>query len=79
MKQKDIAMLAIIVVVGAIASIIVSNMLFGTAKTRQKDVEVVPPISSTFQVQTHPDYFTGGYDPTQLIQVAPNDNTNPFN
>lgn len=79
MKQKDIALIVIIVFVSAIISLFVSKDIFATPSDRQQEVESVQPISSGFSTQANANYFKNGFDPTQLIQVAPNNNNNPFN
>jgi hypothetical protein len=79
MKQKDIALILVVVFISAVASFVVSNMIFASPSNRQQQVEVVDSITSAF---TTPDvrYFNNNsIDPTQLIQIGNNNNTNPFN
>jgi hypothetical protein len=78
MKQKDIALIIVIVFVSAVFSLVLSNMLITSPKHRQQQVEVVSPITSAFDT---PDakYFNGqSVDPTQLIQIGGNSNPDPF-
>lgn len=79
MKQKDIALIAIAVLFGAIFSIVLSNLVFASPKNRQQKVEVVQPISDDFPTpDTH--YFNEqSIDPTQLITIGNNTNPTPFN
>lgn len=79
MKQKDIALLAVIVFVSAVISIVVSKSLFASPKNRQQAVEVVDPITSDFPApDTH--YFNkDSVDPTKLIKIGENTNPTPFN
>lgn len=79
MKQKDIALISIIVFISAIISLFVSQAVFSAPSSRQQQVELVQPIDSNFPTQTNSAYFNNGFDPTQLIQVSPNNNSNPFN
>ncbi|HET8991437.1 MAG TPA: hypothetical protein VFN31_00170 [Candidatus Saccharimonadales bacterium] len=79
MKQKDIALIAVIVIISAVISLFVSKAIFGTSTTNAQQVENVSPISSNFPTSQNSVFFNGGFDPTQLIQISPNNNTNPFN
>jgi hypothetical protein len=78
MKQKDIALILVIVFISAIVSLFVSKAIFASPKNRQQEVDVVQPITSEF---TKPDsrYFNNtAIDPTQLITIGQNANPNPF-
>lgn len=79
MKQKDWALIVVIVVVSAILSLFISKAIFVTPTNRQQSVESVQPISSDFPTSSIEKYVNGGFDPTQLIQISPNNNSNPFN
>jgi hypothetical protein len=78
MKQKDIALIAVIVVFSAIVSLLVSNMFFASPAKRQQQVEVVEPISAEFQ-QPDSRYFNNtAFDPTKLITIGQSQNPEPF-
>lgn len=78
MKQKDIALIVVIVIVSAVISLFVSKAIFASPKNRQQQVEVVQPITGDFpQPDSH--YFNStAFDPTQLITIGQNNNTDPF-
>lgn len=78
MKQKDIALILVIVFASAIISLFVSKAIFTSPKNRQQQVDVVQPITSNFpQPDTH--YFnSSAFDPTQSITISQNANPNPF-
>ena len=79
MKQKDIALVIVVSAVSGFISLFLSNFLFASPKNRQEKVEIVQPIDSVF---TQPDkkYFNEqSIDPTQLIRIGDNSNTQPFN
>jgi hypothetical protein len=79
MKQKDIILIGAVVVITAVISYFGSNALFGGPKKHNTKVEVVEQIDADF---TQPDqrYFNANsIDPTRLIQIGNNDNTQPFN
>ena len=79
MKQKDIALIIVAVFVSGVLSLVISNTLFASPKNRQEKVEVVEPISAEFK-QPDQEYFnSNSLDPTQLITIGNNNNTQPFN
>lgn len=79
MKQKDIALIAIIVVVSAILSLFASKALFSNSKTASIKAEKVAPITAEFS-QPDPKYFNSkSIDPTKTITIQQNTNTDPFN
>ena len=76
MKQKDIALIIVVVFISGVISFFVSNMLFSSPDQRKTEVEVVEPISASF---TKPDarYFNkDAINPTQQIQIG-GDSGNP--
>lgn len=78
MKQKDIALIIVIAFISAIVSFFVSSKLFVTPSNRQQQVEVVDPISASFQTPD-PKYFnSNSVDPTQPAQISTDGNQNPF-
>jgi len=79
MKQKDIAMIIVIAAVSAIISLVVSRLLFTTPHNQQQRVEVVPAITASFPNPDSRYFNSNSIDPTQLIQIGNNNNTNPFN
>lgn len=79
MKQKDIALIAVIVFISALVSFFVSNAIFAPPKNRQQAVEVVEPITADFPIPDARYFNTGTFDPTQPINVGQNSNNNPFN
>lgn len=79
MKQKDFTLIAVIVVISAVISVIISNALISSPKNRQEKVEVVQPISPDFNTPDAKYFNTNSIDPTQLIQIENNSNKQPFN
>jgi hypothetical protein len=78
MKQKDVALIVIIVFISAIVSLFASKAIFASPKNRQQQVEVVQPITADFP-QPNSQYFNSqSNDPTQLITIGQSSNTNPF-
>ncbi|HZL07896.1 MAG TPA: hypothetical protein VFC50_01750 [Candidatus Dormibacteraeota bacterium] len=78
MKQKDIALIAVIIFISAIVSLFVSKSIFAPPKNRQQQVEVVKAITSDFP-KPDKQFFNGqANDPTKLITIGQNANNDPF-
>ncbi len=78
MKQKDIALIAGVVIVSVIFALIVTNIFISSPKNRKTPVEVVDAINSEFNTP-NPRYFNKySIDPTKNIRIGDNDNTDPF-
>jgi hypothetical protein len=78
MKQKDIALLVVIIFISAIISLFVSKAIFGSPKSRTQQVEVIQPITADFPVPDTRYFNNSAFDPTQLITIGQNSNSNPF-
>jgi type II secretory pathway pseudopilin PulG len=79
MKQKDIALIIVIVIVSGIASLILSRLIFAPSKDREQQVEVVDVITADFPTPDSKYFNANSVDPTQLIQIGDTNNPNPFN
>lgn len=79
MKQKDIAVIALVVVLSAIASFIVSNMLFSSEGSRRQKAEKVDVITADFPLPDKKYFNEKSIDPTLPIQIGDSQNPNPFN
>lgn len=78
MKQKDIALVAIIIFISAIISIFVSKSVFVKPNNRQQEVEVVQVITAVFPPPDERYFNDKAFDPTQPITIGDNANTDPF-
>lgn len=79
MKQKDIVVIVVVIVISGVASFVISNALFGGAKNKTAQVEVVQEITSEFDDTPDEKYFnTKSENPTQVIEIDNNDNQQPF-
>jgi hypothetical protein len=78
MKQKDIALILVIVFASAVLSFFVSNLIFGSAKNRQQQVEVVQPITANFPKPDSRYFNKDAFDPTKQITIGQNTNPDPF-
>lgn len=78
MKQKDIAMLLVIVVISGALSFFVGHLIFSKTGTAKLTAEHVDPITTDF-MQPDPKYFNShSIDPTQTIRIGTNNNAAPF-
>jgi hypothetical protein len=78
MKQKDIALIAVVVVISAVLSLVVSHFVFSKPAARQQTAEVVDIITSDFPTPSTKYFNSNSIDPTQLIQIGNNANPDPF-
>jgi Flp pilus assembly protein CpaB len=78
MKQKDIALIVVIVAVSGLISFLASQWVFARPGDRQQKVEVVDVITSDFPLPDTKYFNNTSVDPTQLIQIGNSNNPNPF-
>ena len=79
MKQKDILTIVVIVIISGVLSLVISNSIFVKPKDRKTEVEIVAPITSSFQELDKKYYNPQAFDPTKIITIGQNDNSDPFN
>ncbi|HKR82229.1 MAG TPA: hypothetical protein VJR27_04510 [Candidatus Saccharimonadales bacterium] len=79
MKQKDVILIIVIAFISAVLSLVLSNILFASPKSRKQTIEVVDPITSDFSMPSKKYFNNSSIDPTQLIQIGNNNNQTPFN
>ncbi|MEK7153011.1 MAG: hypothetical protein AAB834_03625 [Patescibacteria group bacterium] len=79
MKQKDVALIIVLIAVSGIISFVASGMVFGKPADRQQKAEIVDVISSDFSLPEATYFNSNSVDPTQLIQIGNSSNPNPFN
>lgn len=78
MKQKDIALIVVIVIISAVISLFVSKAIFGSPAERDQTAEVVQPITSDFPKPDTRYFNNQAFDPTKVITIDENANSNPF-
>ena len=79
MKQKDIALIIVIVGASALFSFLIFNLLFGSKTNAKMQVEVIDPISANFQLPNDKYFNENSVNLTQIITIAPDQNQDPFN
>ncbi len=84
MKQKDIILIAIVVLFAGILSVIVSNFFFTTDENKSLSAEVVESIDSEFQNSEQKEgleqrvFNNNAINPTKLIEIGNSNNKQPF-
>lgn len=78
MKQKDIFLIVVVVIVSGTLSFVLSNILFGNQKKNIVQAEVVEAITSDFNEPDKRYFNKDSVDPTQNISIGENSNTQPF-
>lgn len=78
MKQKDIALIAVVVFISVVLSLVVSKFVLVSATNRQQKVQVVEPISSNFPTLDSRYFNAQAVDPTKIITIGSNNNPDPF-
>ena len=80
MKQKDIALFAIVGVISAVFSILLSNYLIIPSKEKKQQAAIVEKISTEFKIPEKNDKFinTNSINPTKVIKIGEDDNTAPY-
>lgn len=78
MKQKDIALIVIVVFFSGVISILLSNTFISSGKNRQIEVEKVEAISPAFNEPDSRYFNKESINPTRIISIDKNNNTEPF-
>ena len=78
MKQTDVAMIVLIVIISLMFSFFVGNALFGGESARSTEVEVVEPITSDFPDPDTAVFNKESVNPTQTITIGGSNSDSPF-
>lgn len=77
MKQKDIAILLVIVFVAAVISFLISNKFFSSKG--EIEVESVDSISAEFATPSNKHFNNQSVNPSALVEIGNSTNPDPFN
>lgn len=77
MKQKDIALIIIIVFISAVFALGMSKLIFKSSVMNQ-EAEAVDAISADFVAPDKRYFNEASVNPTRLIEISGNNNQNPF-
>lgn len=78
MKQKDVALIAVVVIVSGLFSYIACSKFIPNTKPKVEKAEVVDPIVATFNVPDQTYFNAQSVNPSRLIQIGGSPNTTPF-
>ena len=78
MKQKDILMIVVVVIVSGFISFFLARTLFLSPKESQVKAEVVDAISTQFVSPSNKYFNQTSINPTQQIQIGDTSNATPF-
>ncbi len=79
MKQKDVALILVMVFISAVAALLISQWVFSSPKNRKQSAEVVDTITSEFPAPPVKYFNADSVNPTQEITIGDSNNPNPFN
>lgn len=77
MKQKDVALIIVIVFISGLFSFLLTRVVIDSDNKKQ-EVEVVEPISAEFGQPSDKYFNANSTNPTQLIQIVENQNESPL-
>lgn len=70
MKQKDIAVIIVVVAISAIISFIISSNVFTSPKNLREEVEIVEPISAEMPKADERYFNINSINPTEEITIG---------
>lgn len=79
LQQKDYVLILVAVVGGIFISVIANKYLFSNAGSKNTQVVVVPVIHTDFPAPSSVSFNAQAIDPTQIINIGPNNSQQPFN
>lgn len=78
MKQKDIALIAVVAIISAVLSIVLSNVLLGGPDNKQLKAEVVDKVTSDFPKPDTKYFNKDSVNPSRTINIGDSNNAAPF-
>jgi hypothetical protein len=79
MKQKDLAVIGAALVAAIILSFVIDKYAFSNSASQNTQVDVVPAIHDSFPTPSTQYFNSQAIDPTQIININPNNSQQPFN
>ncbi len=73
MKQKDIALIIVMVFISAVLALVVSKFVFSAPQNREQKAEIVDEITPDFSTPPTKYFNAQSVDPTQPISIGTND------
>lgn len=78
MKQKDIALILVMVFISAAIALVLSRWVFSSPQNREQTAEVVDVIRPDFDLPPSKYFNAESVNPTQQIEIGEANNPNPF-
>jgi hypothetical protein len=78
-KQQDLALIAAGLIGGLVIAFVANKYLFTNSASQDTTVDVVPVIHTDFPSPPSAYFNSQAIDPTQIINIAPNNSQQPFN
>ncbi|MHB1864953.1 MAG: hypothetical protein ACYCPS_02175 [Candidatus Saccharimonadales bacterium] len=78
-KQNDIVSIVVAIVAGIIVAFVADKYVFSNAGSKNTQVDVVPAIKTYFPKPPSQYFNSQAVDPTQIINIGPNNSQQPFN
>ncbi len=79
LQQKDLIIIIVAVFCGLLLAYVSNKYLFSNAGSKNTQVDVVPVIKTDFPRPSSTYFNAQAVDPTQIINIGPNNSTQPFN
>jgi hypothetical protein len=79
MKQKDFALILVIVFISGVIALVLSRWIFSSPQNRKQTAEAVDVIGPEFTAPSLRYFNAQSINPTQQIQIGDSTNPNPFN
>lgn len=76
--KKEALTIGLVAIVSAFLSIVLSGLFLSTPADRAQKVEVVEPISTTFEIPSDTYFNAKSVNPAQNIQIGTDPNSKPF-
>jgi hypothetical protein len=76
-KRKDLNLIITAAIISAVIALVFSR-LFISSNTGNQKAEVVDPITAEFKTPDTKYFNSNSINPTQLIQIGDNNNSQPF-
>lgn len=76
-KQKDLLLISVIIIISGVSSFFISNLFFGKSKHSAK-IEIVDKITPEFTIPGNTYFNNNSINPTRLINIKENQNASPF-
>lgn len=78
MKQSDLAVLILVVVISLFGAYLIGNAFINTDDNRTAEVEVVAPVASEFSIPSEKVFNEKSINPTENIRVGESNQQQPF-